>query len=75
MRKLTVLFALIVGLGPWGCQFTGGAGSWNGATVASYESSSHHRMNQVEDDYRANRITRRDYETRKGQIEIGAIHY
>jgi hypothetical protein len=75
MRKLIVLFALMTGLGQWGCQFTEGAGSWNGVTVSSYGSNSHNRMNQLEYDYRANRITPREYETRKGQLEIGAFHY
>ena len=75
MQKLLVLCALVAALGQWGCQLTGGAASWNGASVASYESSSYGRMNQLEDDYRADRITRRDYETRKGQLEIGAIRY
>jgi hypothetical protein len=75
MRKLLVLFTLMMALGQWGCQFTGGVGSWNGATVASYRSNSYSRMNQLEDDYRADRITRRDYETRKGQVEIGSVHF
>jgi hypothetical protein len=43
--------------------------------VASYRSNSYSRMNQLEDDYRADRITRRDYETRKGQVEIGSVHF
>ena len=32
-------------------------------------------MNQLEEDYRAQRITRRDYEIRKGQVEIGFLRY
>lgn len=72
MRKLMVLCALMMALGQWACQLTGGAASWNTVTVESYESNSYNRL---EDDYRADRITRRDYEVRKGQLAIGSIHY
>ena len=75
MRKLMVLFALMMALGQWACQLTRGAASWNTVTVASYQSNSYNRMNQLEDDYRADRISRRIYEIRKGVLEIGSIHY
>ena len=75
MRKLMVLLALMMALGQWACQLTGGAASWNTVTVASYGSNSHNRMNQLEEDYRADRISRRNYEARKGQLEIGSIRY
>ena len=75
MRKLMVHFALMMALGQSACQLTGGAASWNTVTVESYESNSDNRMNLLEDDYRADRITRRDYEVRKGKLEIGSIHY
>jgi len=75
MRKLMVPFALMMALGQWACQLTGAAASWNTVTVASYESNTDNRMNQLEEDYRAERTTRRDYEARKGQLEIGSFHY
>ena len=74
MRKLMVLFALTSALGQWGCQFLGPA-SGNRTPVSGYRSNSHYQMNQLEEDYRAQRITRRDYEIRKGQAEIGFILY
>lgn len=75
MRKLMVLFALMIALGQWGCQFLGGSGSGNNTPVSGYNSNSHYQMNQLEEDYRDQRISRRDYEIRKGQVEIGFILY
>jgi hypothetical protein len=75
MRKLMVLFALMIALGQWGCQFIGGTASGNSTPVSRYNSNSHYQMNQLEEDYRAQRITLKDYEFRKGQVEIGFILY
>jgi len=75
MRKLMVLLALMIALGQWGCQFLGGAASGNRTPVAGYDSNSHYQMNQLEEDYRSQRISPRDYEIRKGQVEIGFILY
>jgi hypothetical protein len=77
MRKIMVLFALMMALGQWACQLVGGTASWNTVTVESYESNSDsdNRMNQLAEDYRAGRVTRRDYDARKGQVEIGSIHF
>jgi len=75
MQKLMVLFALMIALGQWGCQFLGGAASGNGIPVLGYDSNSHYQMNQLEEDYRAQRISRRDYEIRRGQVEIGFFLY
>ena len=73
MQKLMVLFALMIALGQWGCQFVGGAASGNITPVSGYDSNSHYQMNQLEEDYREQRISRKDYEVRKGQVEIGFI--
>jgi hypothetical protein len=75
MRKLMVPFALMIALGQWGCQFLGGAASGNRIPVSGYDANSHYQMNQLEEDYRGQRITRREYEIRKGQLEIGFILY
>ena len=75
MQKLMVLLALMIVLGQWGCQFVGGSASGNRTPVSGYNSNSHYQMNQLEGDYRDQRITRRDYEIRKGQVEIGVILY
>jgi len=61
MRKLMVLFALMIALGQWGCQFVGGAASGNRTPVSGYNSNSDYQMSQREEDYRAQRITRKDY--------------
>jgi hypothetical protein len=74
MRKFTVLLALMIAFGQWGCQFLGTA-SGNRTPVSGYVSNSHYQMNQVEEDYRGQRISRRDYEVRKGQVEFGLILY
>ena len=73
MRKLMVLFALMIALGQWGCQSLAGSASGNSTPVSGYDSNSHYQMNQLEEDYRDQRISRRDYEIRKGQVEIGFI--
>jgi hypothetical protein len=75
MGKLMVLLALLIALGQWSCQFVGGTASGNKTPVSRYDSNSHYQMNQLEEDYRAQRISRRDYENRKGQLEIGFILY
>lgn len=64
MRKFTVLLALVIALGQWGCQFHGG-----------YDANSYYQMNQLEDVYREQRITRTDYELRKGPVEIAFTLY
>ena len=75
MGKLMVLFALMIALGQWGCQFAGGTASGNKTPVSGYNSNSHYQMNQLEEDYRAQRMSRKDYEIRNGQLEIGFILY
>jgi hypothetical protein len=74
MRKFTVLLALMIALGQWGCQFLGTAVG-NRTPVSGYVANSHYQMNQLEEDYRAQRITSREYEIRRGQVEIGFILY
>jgi hypothetical protein len=44
MRKLIVLFALMIALGQWGCQFPGGTASGNRIPVAGYAANSHYQM-------------------------------
>ena len=64
MRKLMVLLALVIALGQWGCQFHGGN-----------DSNSYYQLNQLEDVYREQRITRTDYERRKRPVEIAVTLY
>jgi len=64
MRISTVLLALVLALGQWGCQFHGGD-----------DSNSYYQLNQLENVYREQRITRTDYELRKGLVEIAFTLY
>jgi len=75
MRQSMVLLVLVIALGQWGCEFIGRSAPGSGATAAGYDYYSTRRMNQLEEDYRAERIGRRDYEMRKGQLEMGYIVY
>ena len=75
MKKLMLVLVLMMGLGQWGCAFLGGAAVGAVGTSAAYEINAHSKMNQIEDDYKAERISRKEYEARKSQIEKGSIIY
>jgi hypothetical protein len=75
MKKLMLVLVLLMGLGQSGCAFLGGAAVGAVGTSAAYEINAHSKMNQIEDDYRGERISRREYESRKSQIEKGSILY
>jgi hypothetical protein len=74
MKKYLVLLMLI-SLGQWGCEFLGGAAVGSLATGAGYEINAKRQMDRLEDDYKHERISRREYEERKRQIESGSIIY
>jgi hypothetical protein len=74
MKNLSILF-LLGTLGLAGCEFVAGAATGALATGAGYEINSKRQMDRIEDDYRNERIGRRDYERRKEQIERGSIIY
>jgi hypothetical protein len=75
MKKLMLVLVLIVALGQSGCAFLGGAAVGALGTSAGYEINARSKMNQLEDDYKAERISRKEYEARKSQIEKGSIIY
>ena len=75
MNKLMLVLVLMVALGQSGCAFLGGAAVGAVGTSAAYEINAHSKMNQIEDDYKAERISRREYEARKSQVEKGSILY
>ena len=75
MRKLMLILALMIGLAQSGCAFLGGAAAGSLATGAGYEYNAHSQMNKLEDDYKHERISRKEYESRKAQIEKGSIIY
>lgn len=74
MKKIMLLF-LFVSVTQWGCEFLGGAAVGGLATGAGYEINAKRQMDRLEDDYRNERISRREYESRKAQIERGSIVY
>jgi len=75
MKKLMLVLVLMVAVGQSGCAFLGGAAVGSLATGAGYEYNAHSQMNKLEDDYKAERISRKEYETRKSQIDKGSIIY
>jgi hypothetical protein len=58
-----------------GCEFVAGAATGALATGAGYEINAKRQMDRIEEDYRNERINRRDYERRKNQIERGSVIY
>ena len=74
MKKYLVLLMLL-SLGQWGCEFLGGAAVGSLATGAGYEFNAKRQMDRLEDDYKHERISRREYEQRKRQIESGSLIY
>ena len=74
MKELIVLI-LLASFSQWGCAFLGGAAAGGLATGAAYEINAKRQMDQLEDDYRHERISRGEYETKKSQIEKGSIIY
>jgi hypothetical protein len=75
MKKIILALALLIGLTQSGCAFLGGAAVGSLATGAGYEVNAHHQMEKLDADYRNERISRREYEARKSQIEKGSILY
>ena len=74
MKNLVILL-LLGSLGLAGCEFVAGAATGALATGAGYEINAKRQMDRLDDDYRHERISRRDYERRRNQIERGSIVY
>jgi len=74
MKSLATLL-LLGSLGLGGCQFMVGAATGALAIGAGYEINVKRQMDRLEDDYRYERISCREYEQRKSQIEKGSIIY
>jgi len=75
MKTLMLALVLLMGLGQSGCAFLGGAAVGALGTSAGYEINAHSKMNQLEDDYKAERISRKEYDSRKSQLEKSSIIY
>jgi hypothetical protein len=78
LRNITitlVIFALFI---TTGCASRGGsaaAGALGGAAAGAgaYEYNVKRQLDQIEEDYKAGRIDKREYEIRKDQIERGSV--
>ena len=75
MKKIILALTLLIGLSQSGCAFLGGAAVGTLATGAGYEINNRSQMDKLDADYRNERISRREYEARKSQIEKGSIIY
>jgi hypothetical protein len=70
-----LVFVVMFALGQSGCAFLGGAALGALGTSAGYEINAKSKMDQLEDDYKAERISRKEYLARKSQLEKGSIIY
>ncbi len=75
MKQLMLALVLLIGVSQSGCAFLGGAAVGGLATGAGYEINAHSQMDKLEADYKAERISRAEYQARKTQIEKGSIIY
>lgn len=77
MKRLSSIMAcvMLIGFSQSGCMFLGGAAVGAAGTGAAYEINAHQQMERLEADYKAERISRAEYEARKKQIESGSIVY
>ena len=75
MKKLMLALVLFIGIGQSGCAFLGGAALGALGTSAGYEINAKSKMDQLEDDYKHEKISRAEYLSRKSQLEKGSIVY
>ena len=75
MKKLMLASMIVLLFGQAGCEFIGGAAVGAGAAGAGYEYNAYRQMQQLEEDYKNEKISREEYENRKQQIEAGSIVY
>jgi len=75
MKKVMLALAFLIVLGQSGCAFLGGAAVGALGTSAGYEINAHSKMEQIESEYKAERISLKEYEARKSQIEKASIIY
>ena len=75
MKSMMLALVLLIGASQSGCAFLGGAGLGALGTSAGYEINANSKMDQLEADYKAERISRSEYLSRKSQLEKGTIIY
>ena len=74
-KNLLLALAVVLAFSQSGCMFLGGAALGAAGTGAGYEINAHQEMERLEADYKAERISRAEYEARKKQIEAGSLVY
>ena len=75
MKNIMLALVLLIGVSQSGCAFLGGAALGALGTSAGYEINAKSKMDKLEDDYKAERISRAEYLSRKSQLEKGSIIY
>ena len=76
MKKYLALFMLIgMAVSQSACEFVGGAAAGALASGAGYEYQAKRQMDRLDEDLRNEKISRREYEARRQQIERGSIIY
>jgi hypothetical protein len=73
--KIFLVLLLTAVMTQSGCAFLGGAATGVLATGAGYEIQAKRQMDKLDEDLKAERISRREYDQRKQQIENGSIIY
>jgi len=66
---------LLIGVSQSGCVFLGGAALRALGTGAGYEIDASSKTDDLESDYKAERISRSEYLARKSQLEKGSVVY
>ncbi|MGH7930889.1 MAG: SHOCT domain-containing protein [Candidatus Binatia bacterium] len=77
MRAIAIVLGFSGTLLVGGCSpaFWGGTAAGVLGTGAGYEVQANRQMDRLEDDRRSGEISRREYQTRKQQIERGSLIY
>ena len=78
MKQVLMAMMLLFSIWMVGCSShagTAGLGALGGAAAGAggYEYNAHRQMQELEEDYREGRISKREYEIRKDQIRKGSI--
>ena len=75
MKIFQGLLVLLVGITLMGCSgaFWGGAGAGAVGTGAGYEIQAQRQMNRIDEDLKNGKITQKEYDIRKDQIQRGSL--
>lgn len=78
MKNAILVVVIVMSAAVFGCSSrwgSAGLGAVGGAAAGAggYEYQANREMKQIEEDYKAGRIDKREYEIRKDQIQRGSI--